>query len=102
MAGISRVKALQQALKSSEIGLTATQAGFNAGRRTSLDIIVAERELLGAQRDYARARYDYLLDSLRLKQAVGSLSPQDLQQVNSWLKPGESNANLKPVSQNKK
>jgi outer membrane protein len=103
VAGISRVKALQQALKSAETGLTATQAGFNAGRRTSLDIIVAERELLGAQRDYARARYDYLLDSLRLKQAVGSLSPQDLQQVNSWLK-SDSNSNLKsnpnPVSQN--
>ena len=102
VAGISRVKALQQALKSSQTGLAATQAGFNAGRRTALDMIVAERELLGAQRDYARARYDYLLDSLRLKQAVGSLSPQDLQQVNRWLKPGESNANLTPVSQNKK
>ena len=87
VAGISRVKALQQALKSAETGLSATQAGFNAGRRTALDIIVAERELLGAQRDYARARYDYLLDSLRLKQAAGSLSPQDLQQVNSWLQP---------------
>jgi outer membrane protein len=103
MAGISRVNALKQALKSSETGLAATQAGFNAGRRTSLDIIVAERELLGAQRDYARARYDYLLDSLRLKQAVGSLSPQDLQQVNSWLK-SDSNSNLQsnpnPVSQN--
>ena len=103
VAGISRVKALQQALKSAETGLAATQAGFNAGRRTSLDIIVAERELLGAQRDYARARYDHLLDSLRLKQAVGSLSPQDLQQVNSWLK-SDSNSNLQsnpnPVSQN--
>jgi len=87
VAGISRVKALQQALKSAETGLAATQAGFNAGRRTALDVIVAERELLGAQRDYARARYDYLLDSLRLKQAVGSLSPDDLQQVNHWLIP---------------
>lgn len=85
VAGISRVKALQQALKSAETGLAATQAGFNAGRRTALDMIVAERELLGAQRDYARARYDYLLDSLRLKQAVGSLSPDDLRQVNRWL-----------------
>ena len=86
VAGITRVNALKQALKSSEIGLTATQAGFNAGRRTSLDVIVAERELLGAQRDYARARYDYLLDTLRLKQAEGSLSPEDLKQVNSWLR----------------
>lgn len=105
VAGISRVKALQQAVKSAETGLTATQAGFNAGRRTTLDIIVAERELLGAQRDYARARYDYLLDSLRLKQAVGSLSPEDLRQVNQWLVPMTADAGQReahpsqPVSQ---
>ena len=99
VAGISRVKALRQALKSAETGLAATQAGFNAGRRTALDIIVAERELLGAQRDYARTRYDYLLDSLRLKQAVGSLSPQDLRQVNNWLTPdGKADS----ISQNEK
>jgi len=85
VAGISRVKALQQALKSAETGLTATQAGFNAGRRTALDVIVAERELLGAQRDYARARYDYILNSLRLKQAVGVLIIDDMTAVNNWL-----------------
>ncbi len=100
VAGISRVKALQQALKSSETGLAATQAGFNAGRRTALDIIVAEHQLLGAQRDYARSRYDYLLDTLRLKQAVGTLSPQDLGQINSWLKP-DSHSDSHPVSRNK-
>lgn len=85
VAGISRVKALQQALQSSETALKATLAGFNAGRRTNLDVIIAERERLAAQRDYAKARYDYLLSSLKLKQAVGSLSPDDLQQINRWL-----------------
>lgn len=85
VAGIVRVKALKQALQSAETGLAATHAGFNAGRRTTLDLIIAERVLLGAQRDYARARYDYVLDSLRLKQAVGSLSPRDLALVNVWL-----------------
>ena len=101
VAGISRIKALQQALKSSEIGLAATQAGFNAGRRTALDVIVAERELLGAHRDYARARYDYVLDTLHLKQTVGTLSPEDIQQVNSWLttKDSKDDANSKPVPQ---
>ncbi|MCX7099935.1 MAG: TolC family outer membrane protein [Methylobacter sp.] len=85
VAGVSRVKALQQTVNSSQTGLAATQAGFRAGRRTALDVIVAERELLRAQKDYARARYDYVLDTLRLKQSVGTLSPEDLQQVNSWL-----------------
>jgi len=85
VAGISRVNALKQALKSSETALKATLAGFNAGRRTNLDIIIAERERLAAQRDFARARYDYLLNTLRLKQAVGSLSPEDLKQIDHWL-----------------
>jgi outer membrane protein len=85
VAGVSRVNALKQTLISSQTGLAATQAGFRAGRRTALDVIVAERERLRAQKDYARARYDYLINTLRLKQAVGTLSPDDLSQVNSWL-----------------
>ena len=83
--GISRVKALQQTLRSSETAVKATEAGFQAGYRTPLDVIVAERQRLSAQRDYARARYNYLLDTLRLKQAVGTLSPEDLAKVNEWL-----------------
>jgi outer membrane protein len=85
VAGISRVNALQQTLRSNETAVKATEAGFKAGRRTALDVIVAERERLRAQKDYARARYDYLLNTLRLKQAVGVLSPTDLAQVNKWL-----------------
>lgn len=87
-AGISRVKALQQTLRSSETALKATEAGFRVGYRTPLDIIVAERERLSAQRDYTRARYEYVLNTLRLKQAVGTLSPEDLAKVNEWLEQG--------------
>jgi len=84
-AGISRVKALQQTLHSSETAVKATAAGFRAGYRTPLDVIVTERQRLSAQRDYTRARFDYLLNTLRLKQAVGTLSPEDLAKVNKWL-----------------
>jgi len=84
-SGISRVKALQQTLKSSETAVNATEAGFRAGYRTPLDVIVAERERLSVQRDYARARYDYILSILRLKQALGTLAPEDLIKVNGWL-----------------
>jgi outer membrane protein len=84
-AGISRVKALQQTLKSNEIAVKATEAGFYAGYRTPLDIIVAERERISVQRDYARARYDYILNVLKLKQAVGTLAPEDLIKVNDLL-----------------
>lgn len=85
ISGISRVKALKQAVVSSETALQATEAGFEVGTRTAVDVVAAERATSQARRDYARARYDYLLDTLRLKQASGSLSPEDLHEVNRWL-----------------
>jgi outer membrane protein len=86
MAGISQVKALKQSLSSSEIALKATQAGFDVGTRTTVDVLNAQRELYRSQRDYARARYDYLLASLFLKQAAGILTETDIEQINNWLK----------------
>jgi outer membrane protein len=85
MSGISRVKALNQAVISTETAVEATEAGFDVGTRTSVDVVTAKRELFRAKRDYSRARYDYILDILRLKQAAGSLAAADLIQVNAWL-----------------
>ena len=85
ISGVSRVNALQQAVVSSETALQATEAGFEVGTRTAVDVVAAERATSEARRDYARARYDYLLDTLRLRQASGSLSADDLSQVNRWL-----------------
>jgi len=83
-SGNSRIQALWQALQSTEAALDATRAGFEAGTRTSVDVLNAERERLRAKRDYAGARYDYVLDILRLKQAAGTLSEQDLITINTW------------------
>ncbi len=85
LSGISRVKALKQALISSETALQATEAGFEVGTRTAVDVVGAERVTSQARRDYARARYDYLLNTLRLKQSSGALSKADLSHVNGWL-----------------
>ena len=85
ISGISRVNALKQAVVSSETALEATEAGFEVGTRTAVDVVAAEQATSQARRDYARARYDYLLDTLRLKQASGSLSVEDLSLVNRWL-----------------
>lgn len=85
LAGISQVKALRQAVASSESALQATQAGYEVGTRTTVDVLDARRELFRTQRDYARSRYDYILASLRLKQAGGMLSAEDVQKVNAWL-----------------
>ena len=84
--GISQVLARKQALASAQTALEATQAGFEVGTRTIVDVLDAQRVRYTAQSDYLRARYDYLLATLRLKQAAGSLSEADIAQINSWLK----------------
>lgn len=86
ISGISRVRALKQAVASSETALQATEAGFEVGTRTAVDVVAAEQLVSQARRDYARARYDYLLSTLRLKRASGALSSEDLSQVNRWLR----------------
>ncbi len=85
IAQISSVKALHQAVISSRTALESTRAGFEVGTRTAIDVVAAERGLSQAKRDYARARYDYIIETLRLKKAAGSLSPDDLAGANSWL-----------------
>ena len=82
---ISTVKAFKQAVVSSATALDSTRAGFEVGTRTAVDVVDAERVLFQAKRDYARARYDYILETLRLKEATGRLSPDDLATANSWL-----------------
>ena len=86
IANISQVKALKQALASSDIALEATTAGFEVGTRTAVDVLDSQRELFRAKRDYAQVRYNYVLETLKLKLAAGTLSPQDIKQLNPWLK----------------
>lgn len=82
---ISRVQALRQALESSRTALQATEAGFEVGTRTTVDVLDARRRLFEAQTNYARSRYDYIVNVLRLKLAAGSLEQKDLEEVNGWL-----------------
>ena len=84
-AAISRVKALSQALVSNQSALEATELGYRVGTRTSVDVLDAERELYRAKRNLATARYDYVLNMLRLEQASGQLAQDDLARVNGWL-----------------
>jgi outer membrane protein len=86
VSGISSVKALEQAVVSSETSLEATQAGFDVGTRTAVDVVAGEQSLAQARRDLAVSRYDYIVSTLRLKRAAGTLRPRDLQIVNNWLK----------------
>jgi len=90
-ASISRVRALRQALVSTQQSAEATDAGFRAGTRTSVDVLQALRDTFRAQSDYAGARYDYIINTLNLKAASGILSESDLYAINRFLALSEEN-----------
>jgi outer membrane protein len=85
IAGVSRVKALWLALESNRAAADATRTGFEHGTRTSADVLLALRDLFRAQRNLSQARYNYLLETLRLEQAAGTLTLEDLVALNAWL-----------------
>lgn len=85
LTGISRVEALRQAVVSAEVAKEAIDAGFQVGTRTAVDVVASTRDLTRQQRDLAFARYDYLLNILRLKLAAGILSDEDLVEINQLL-----------------
>lgn len=85
LADIREVEAREQAVISAESALDSTQAGFDVGTRTIVDVLLSEQRFFQAQRDYSQARHTYILDQLRLKQAAGVLAPEDLIKVNTLL-----------------
>ena len=85
ISGLSQVKAFKQLLNSNQVAASATQAGFEAGTRTAVDVLLALRESFGSKRDYTNARYDFLLNTLKLKQASGTLSENDLKSLSDLL-----------------
>lgn len=85
VTGVSRVQALEQTLKSQELSVKSVRSGIEVGSRTSLDLVITMRDWYRVQRDYAKARYDYLLNTLRLKRSAGILEDADLSVINSFL-----------------
>jgi outer membrane protein len=90
LSEISRVKALEQAVASSRTALEATQAGFDVGTRTIVDVLTSQRALYEAITNYYGSRYVYIGNVLRLKRAAGTLQVQDLEQIDRWLRPRTS------------
>jgi outer membrane protein len=82
---VARVQSLRQAVESAMTALQATEAGYEVGTRTSVDVLEARRRLFEAQTNYARSRYDYLLNVLRLQLAAGTLDRQGLEEINALL-----------------
>ncbi|CAH9055966.1 Outer membrane protein TolC [Pseudoalteromonas sp. CIP111854] len=85
MSNVATYRALEQAVVSAESALQATEAGFEVGTRTIVDVLVSTQNLYNAKRNLANLRYQYVLSSLRLKQATGTLSRSDLVAINKGL-----------------
>ena len=85
VSDVSRVKARQQSIVSSQSALDATQAGYEVGTRNIVDVLNAQNKVFAAQRDYANSRYDFIINSLRLKEVAGTLSPEDIARLEGFL-----------------
>lgn len=85
VSNAARANALRQAVISNQAALESTEAGFEVGTRTQVDVLLALQELFRAERDQAQSRYAFLVDRLRLQRAVGSLTEADLQRINQFL-----------------
>ncbi|MAS25659.1 MAG: hypothetical protein CMI08_04445 [Oceanospirillaceae bacterium] len=79
------IKARKQAITSAQSALEATQTGYKVGTRNIVEVLNAQKNLFSAQRDYANARYDYIINLLSLKFYAGTLNEGDIQTLNSWL-----------------
>ena len=86
IANIAQVKALQKTVTSQQEVLKNKQKGLQAGLYTMLVVLDAQRDLADAERNYIEARYDYAINSLKLKRATGVLVESDLEAMNNWLK----------------
>jgi len=84
-SSISRVEALKQSIESQRVLVEAKEQGYRSGVYASLAVLDAARDLYLYRRDYAQSRFEYIMNTLRLKQAVGTLDESDLDAINSWM-----------------
>jgi outer membrane protein len=82
---IAQVGALRQAVESNKISLQATEAGYEVGTKTAIDVLSARQLLVQAQTNYAQAKYGYLNNIIALRLAAGNLDRATIAQINSWL-----------------
>ena len=82
---IERVKAREKEVAAQDAVLKLKRAGYRANLFTSLIVLDSERDLYSAKRDLAKARYEYIINSLRLKAIAGVFSEADLIDLNRWL-----------------
>ncbi|WP_206483741.1 outer membrane channel protein TolC [Thalassotalea sp. G2M2-11] len=89
IAAVSSIKALEQSVISAESALKATEAGFEVGTRTIVDVLDSTRNLYNAKRNLSSTRYNYIQSILTLKRAGGTISEKDIMSINQGLAPSE-------------
>ena len=82
---IAQVGALRQAVESNRVSLQATEAGYEVGTKTAIDVLTSREQLVQAQTNYAQAKYGYLNNMIALRLAAGNLDRATVKQINSWL-----------------
>jgi len=87
VTGLSQVKAYEAAEASTQSALDANKLGYSVGVNINIDVLNSQSQLYQTKRDLAKARYDVLVGNLKLRQAAGTLTPEDLQSINSLLAP---------------
>jgi outer membrane protein len=98
LSEIARVNALKQAVASSRTALQATQAGYEVGTRTIVEVLNSQFSLYVAITNYYQSRYDYIMNALRLKQAAGTLQVQDLEKIDQWLTDRPGPGQVRPTA----
>lgn len=83
--GVARVQARKQAIVSSQSALEATQSGYEVGTRNLVEVLLAQRNLYQARRDYSDALFDYIIETIKLREVAGMLTPADVQEIDKWL-----------------
>src|SRR6202167_4169574 len=98
LSEISHVRALRRALESNSIALKATESGYEAGTRTAVEVLESRRQWIQARTDYARSRYDYMDNVVKLQQAAGILSEQTLTILDRLLEDSRPAPDAAPVT----
>jgi outer membrane protein len=85
-SAVASIQAFEQALKSAQVAYESNRLGQEVGVRTNLDVLNTQQNVYQARHDVAQAYFNYLIGVLRLKSAVGTLSEQDLEDINRQLR----------------
>jgi outer membrane protein len=84
-SAVASVKAFEQAVVSAQVAYDSNRLGQEVGVRTTLDVLNTQQNVFQARRDLAQSYFNYLIGVLRLKSAIGTLSEQDLEEINRRL-----------------